>query len=130
MTPINPATLRPTISPDVRVLQESVQCGRAKPSDSLRQAFQDFAAGTFYKEMFKALRRTHDKPAYFHGGMAEDIFQDHLDQQVAEHLASDHGDALAGPLFAAFAQRLGAASAAHDTASQAENATSTAQPVE
>ncbi len=72
----------------------------------LRQAFRAFTAGTFYREMIKALRKTQHKPAYFHGGMAEDIFQAHLDQTVAESLAEKSGDQWVGPLFDAFAQRL------------------------
>ncbi len=72
----------------------------------VREAFQDFVAGTFYKEMLKALRSTQQKPAYFHGGQAEEIFQGQLDQQVAEDLAKGHGANLADPLFKAFSQQI------------------------
>ena len=37
----------------------------------VREKFQDFTAGTFYKTMLKALRSAQQKPAYFHGGQAE-----------------------------------------------------------
>ncbi|HID21432.1 MAG TPA: hypothetical protein EYP14_03420 [Planctomycetaceae bacterium] len=88
-------------------LRDAVTADRAieDPPD-IQQAFQDFVAGTFYRQMLQALRKTQNKPAYFHGGLAEDIFQGYFDQTVAEQLARDHGAALAGPLFAAFAQRL------------------------
>jgi len=79
-----------------------------KPSDEqlkVKEAFQDFVAGTLFKEMFKSLRKTHDKPAYFHGGQAEEMFQGQLDQQVAEDLARQHGGAFADPLFDAFTQQ-------------------------
>ena len=72
----------------------------------LRETFQDFVAGTFYAQMLKSLRKTHGKPAYFHGGQAEEVFQGQLDQQVAEDLARSAGGAFADPLFEAFEQRL------------------------
>lgn len=77
----------------------------ARPSEAelqVKEKFQDFVAGTFYKMMLKEMRKMHDKPAYLHGGQAEDIFQGQLDQQVAEDLAHKHGDALVGPLYDAF----------------------------
>lgn len=71
----------------------------------VKQAFQDFVAGTFYKQMLKSLRKTQRPPAYFHGGQAEKIFQGQMDQQIAENLAHDHGAAFADPLFQTFAAR-------------------------
>ena len=70
-----------------------------------KEAFRDFVAGTFYKQMFKALRSTENKPAYFHGGQVEQIFQAQMDQTVAEDLAKTHGGGLADPLFALYRQR-------------------------
>ena len=68
----------------------------------VRERFQDFVAGTFYAQMFKALRDTQNKPAYFHGGQAEEVFRGQLDQILSEQLARDHGQAFAEPLFSAF----------------------------
>jgi len=79
------------------------------PSDEqllVRQTFQDFVAGTFYKQMFKALRSTENQPAYMHGGKAEEMFQGQMDQQVAENLAREHGSDLVGPLYTTFAAHL------------------------
>lgn len=72
----------------------------------LRRTFQKFVAGTFYKQMLKSLRKMHGKPAYFHGGQAEEIFQAQMDQQVAEDLAESRGDALAAPFYESFAQQV------------------------
>ena len=72
----------------------------------VREAFQDFVAGTFYMQMLKSMRKMHGKAAYFHGGQAEQIFQGQLDQQIAEDLARNQGSAFSDPLFAAFEQRL------------------------
>jgi peptidoglycan hydrolase FlgJ len=71
----------------------------------LKTNFQDFTAGTFYKEMLKSLRKMHGKPAYLDGGEAEKIFQGQLDQQVAEDLAHSHGGQWSDGLYQAFLHR-------------------------
>jgi flagellar protein FlgJ len=70
----------------------------------VREKFQDFVAGTFYKQMFKALRSGQKKPAYLHGGHAEEVFQSRMDEQVAEQLAKQHGKQFSDPLYASFAR--------------------------
>jgi Rod binding domain-containing protein len=71
----------------------------------VREKFQDFAAGTFYKEMLKALREGQKNSKYFYGGQAEEIFRGQMDQQVAEDLARQHGASFAGPLFDAYSKQ-------------------------
>lgn len=71
----------------------------------LRDKFQEFAAGTFYKQMLKALRSTQREPAYFHGGMGERMFQGQLDEQITDALAQSHGNSFADPLFAAYSRK-------------------------
>lgn len=74
----------------------------------VRQAFQEFVSGTFFRQMIKSLRSAQSEPAYFHGGQAERIFQGQFDEQIADDLAKKHGAALADPLFKAFeSQRTG-----------------------
>ncbi len=68
----------------------------------LQTNFQDFVAGTFYKEMLKSLNKMHGKPAYFDGGQAEKMFQGQLDQQMAENLARSHGGQFSDGLYQAF----------------------------
>ncbi len=87
-------------------LSSPVRPPPAEPQLKLEQAFQDFVAGTFYKEMLKSLRRSHTKPAYFHGGPAEELFQNQLDQTMAESLAREHGRSFSGPLFTVFEQQI------------------------
>ena len=41
----------------------------------LKEAFTDFVGQTLFSEMIKAARETQQKPAYLHGGRAEEIFQ-------------------------------------------------------
>lgn len=103
----------PVAATMANALQSAVggsQVGRAGASteqdSSVRDAFQKFVAGTFYKQMLKSMRKMHDKPAYFHGGQAEEMFQGQMDQQVAEDLSIKHGAALTEPLFQAFTAKL------------------------
>ena len=67
-------------------------------SPELREAFNDFVGQTFYGQMLSAMRKTVDKPAYFHGGRAEEIFQGQLDQTLSEHLADATAEYFTGPM--------------------------------
>ena len=77
--------------------------------DKLKATFQDFTAGTFYKEMLKSLQKMHNKPAYIYGGRAEKIFQGQMDQEVAENLAHKQGGQFTGPLLQGFMNQHGKA---------------------
>jgi hypothetical protein len=68
----------------------------------LQSKFQDFAAGTFYKEMMKSLNKMHKKPAYIYGGQAEEIFKGQMNQHVAEDLAHSNGNQFAASLYQGF----------------------------
>lgn len=70
--------------------------------DEVQARFQEFMAGTFYSQMVKSLRAGQGKPAYFHGGQAEEIFQSQLDQIVSSNLAKSHGAAISQPLFESY----------------------------
>jgi len=67
-----------------------------------KEAFRDFAAGTLFREMLKAMRQSHDKAAYLHGGQAEDVFREQLDRTISEQLAESHGDKVVGNLYESF----------------------------
>lgn len=72
---------------------------------AVREKFQDFVGGTFYKEMLKSLRAGQRPSKYLNGGQAEKIFQSHMDQQIAEDLAHQYAGHLAGPLFDSYARQ-------------------------
>jgi Rod binding domain-containing protein len=72
---------------------------------AVREKFQDFVGGTFYKEMLKALRAAQKPSKYLNGGQAEKIFQGQMDQQIAEDLARQYGGPLAAPLFESYARQ-------------------------
>ena len=49
--------------------------------------------------MLKSLRSSAGKPAYFHGGQAEEIFQSQLDEVLISDLAKATGDSFSSDLF-------------------------------
>lgn len=68
-------------------------------SEELRERFTQFVGEAFFGQMLKAMRATVGKPAYFHGGRAEEVFQGQLDQQLAEHLTEASAQRFAEPMF-------------------------------
>src|SRR5262245_28107762 len=72
---------------------------------AVREKFQDFVGGTFYKEMLKSLRAAQRPSKYLNGGQAEKIFQGQMDQQIAEDLAHQYAGHLAAPLFDSYARQ-------------------------
>ena len=85
----NPAANRPNV-------QGSAQDPR------LRKAFDAFVGESLFAQALKSMRKTVGKPAYFHGGQAEEVFQQQLDQVLAEKLSHASGDKLSGPMFELF----------------------------
>lgn len=70
-----------------------------KSQDELREAFTDFVGQTFFGQMIKSMRSTVGKPAYFHGGQAEEIFRSQLDQAIVDQMTEATADRFANPLF-------------------------------
>jgi hypothetical protein len=68
----------------------------------LKKAFTDFVGQTFYGQMLKSLRSTVDKPAYFHGGQGEEMFQEQMDQILCEKFADASSEKFSGPMFDLF----------------------------
>lgn len=75
----------------------------ASPDDArLRETFNSFVGQVFFGQLLKAMRKTVGKPAYFHGGRAEEIFQQQLDQILGEKLAEVSGEKFSEPMFELF----------------------------
>ncbi|QDT38580.1 rod-binding protein [Stratiformator vulcanicus] len=93
-----------SLNPQLATQLATTRAARPETSNlpETKEAFRDFVAGTFYREMLKSLRQSHDKPAYMHGGQAEDVFREQLDRQIGEQLSVSHGDSLVGDLYASF----------------------------
>jgi hypothetical protein len=71
----------------------------SKDSPELREAFNDFVGQSFFGELLKQMRATVDKPAYFHGGLGEDIFQAQMDQIVVERISDASGPTFSDPMY-------------------------------
>jgi hypothetical protein len=82
--------------------------------EELRETFTEFVGQAFYGQMFKAMRSTVGKPAYFNGGRAEEVFQGQLDQTMAEQLTKTTASKFAEPMFERQFPRLAEAKAASD----------------
>ncbi len=67
-----------------------------------REAFDQFVGQTFFSQMMSTMRKTVGKPAYFHGGRAEEIFQSQLDQVLSEEMTNATADQFTGPMFELF----------------------------
>ena len=93
---------------DARALDATGRKPRGKALE-VREKFQDFAAGTFYKEMLKSLRSGQKHSKYFYGGQTEEIFRGQMDQQIAEDMARQYGGPFANPLFEAYSRQTGLA---------------------
>ena len=68
----------------------------------VREAFNDFVGQTFFSQMLSSMRETVGKPAYFHGGRAEEVFQGQLDAMMSEHLSDASAKQFADPMFELF----------------------------
>jgi hypothetical protein len=69
---------------------------------SEREAFDRFVGGTFYRQMLGAMQKSVGKPAYFHGGQAEEMFRGQLNQILADKMAEATADQFTGPMYELF----------------------------
>ena len=67
-----------------------------------REAFDRFVGGTFYRQMLGAMQKSVGKPAYFHGGQAEEMFRGQLNQILADKMAEATADQFTGPMYELF----------------------------
>jgi peptidoglycan hydrolase FlgJ len=92
----------------LNTLSAAQMAGGAEPNApsaeqlSEREAFDGFVGGTFYRQMLGAMQKTVNKPAYFHGGQAEEMFRGQLNQILADKMAEATADQFTGPMFELF----------------------------
>ncbi len=73
----------------------------ARPNDSdTKETFQEILGELLFGQLLKSMRRTIDKPAYFHGGRAEEVFTQQLDQVLAQKMSRSAGEQFFGPMYA------------------------------
>ena len=65
----------------------------------VQQAFRSFVGEAFFGQLMKSMRSTVGKPAYFHGGQAEEVFRSQLDQTLSEEMTATSADQIADPMF-------------------------------
>jgi Rod binding domain-containing protein len=77
---------------------------QASTSDKagLREAFDDFVGQSLFGQMLASMRKTLEKPAYFHGGRGEEVFQGQLDQMLTEELSDASAEQITSPMFELF----------------------------
>ena len=93
---INPAQLQ-AIKP-LRSESSSAQ-QQVKEAKEVRDAFRMFVGESFFGQLMKSMRSTQGKPAYFHGGQAEEVFRGQLDQSLAQEMTAASADKIADPMF-------------------------------
>ncbi len=81
--------------------QHSVVAGDAS-EDPLRDAFRDFVGQTLFGQLLSSMRSTVGKPAYFHGGRAEEVFSQQLDQVLVERISEASASTVADPMYDLF----------------------------
>lgn len=97
------STLRAS-SEDRAAAQQLVDAGPgAADRAALREKFDTFVGEAFYGQMLSAMRSTVGKPAYMHGGRAEEIFQGQLDQMMSQEMTKASASSFTGPMFELFA---------------------------
>lgn len=72
---------------------------RVKDAQKAQETFRTFVGESFFGQMIKAMRSTQGKPAYFHGGQAEEMFRGQLDQALAQEMTEASADRIADPMF-------------------------------
>ena len=77
----------------------------AEPSE-MREKFQQFVAGTFFRTLLDAMRNTVEQGSLMHGGRAEEIFRAQLDQTLVDKMADSHGGGIADEMFQQFQQMM------------------------
>jgi Rod binding domain-containing protein len=94
------------LAPGGDQLKAAGDAAKRVESQKTREAFDSFVGQTFYGQMLKAMRSTVDKPAYFHGGRAEEVFQSQLDEMLSENMSKANAHTFTGPMFAQFQANL------------------------
>lgn len=74
----------------------------AQSVDETRQAFDKFVGGTFYRQMLSEMQKSVGKPAFLHGGQAEETFRSELNSHLADKLAENSAQDFTGSMFELF----------------------------
>ncbi len=94
---VSPVGSRPSVPvPSPKAVDPAAQ------REVLRQTFESTIGQTLFGQMLKSMRKSQGKPAYFHGGRGEEVFQQQLDQVLAEKMSQASASSFVGPMFELF----------------------------
>jgi flagellar protein FlgJ len=71
----------------------------APEQDKTRETFQEFVGQVLFGQMLSAMRSTTKEVPYFHGGRAEEVFRNQLDQEWAKELTKTSAERFSDPMF-------------------------------
>lgn len=88
----------------VRALESLDDSGKTKKTaqeqeQEFREVFHKFVGTTVFGQMLKSMRQTQSKPAFFHGGHAEEIFQGQLDNAIVDKMTSATSNSMTNGMF-------------------------------
>lgn len=102
-----PSNMFPPPSTSAQQLASQLPSQIDAPPSEAREAFHDFVGQTLFGQMLASMRKTVEKPAYLHGGQAEEIFQSQLDQLLVEDITDASAASIADPMYELFTLRRG-----------------------
>ncbi len=90
-----------------QVANTSIDANAAVKQDGkdLKTWFDRAIGETFFSQLIAQMRKTVSKPAYFHGGRGEEVFQGQLDQLLTERMTEASAEDFTGPMFELFQLR-------------------------
>ncbi|MDR1290324.1 MAG: rod-binding protein [Planctomycetaceae bacterium] len=84
-------------------VQSSAKFDKNDPTEiQFRELFHKFIGQVLFGQMLKSMRATQEKNPYFHGGRAEEIFQDELDNILVEQITKSTTKNLSDPMYNQF----------------------------
>ncbi len=92
-----------------RDLLQALRSGRIRDPRARLRAATDLLEGTFYQELFKAMRATVPEGGVLPGGGGRDVFEGLLDQHVADAAAARSAGGIGEALYRHFLGRVAGA---------------------
>ncbi len=121
----------------IQNLRQKSLAASLEKSNEVKEAYTNFVGKTFFSQLVKSMRTMNDKPAYFHGGQAEEIFRSQLDELIVDHMSDSTASTIADPMFArqfpehaAVIKQAQEANEKNDTPETGVNSTSTLSTLE
>lgn len=91
-----------SLTPHAEALPDRSASIKPPPDAATKEAFTDFVGQTLFGSMLASMRKTVGKPAYMHGGRAEEVFQQQLDQKIVEELTAASASEISDPMYELF----------------------------